>query len=488
MPVSEEQLSSIVHKVLGRLQPDGRGIAPANAYAAAQAGEGVFPTLDDALRAAEHAQSVLEWERSMSDRQRYIDAIRAVMMQNLEVISRLAVEETGLGRVDHKIIKNRLVTLKTPGTEDLTTTAWTGDHGMTLYEFAPWGVIGAITPTTNPSETIICNAIGMIAAGNSVCFAPHPRAKKTSQLTISLINRAVVGAGGPANLVTCAAELSIEVAAQLMKHPLVRLLVVTGGPAVVKAAMASGKKVIAAGPGNPPSICDETADLDRAARDMVNGASFDNNVICCDEKEFIVVASVADRVKESMKRHGALEIDPEQTERLMKVILAVNKGPGQDSDINTKWVGRNANVILREIGINAGDEIKLVLCEVNRNHTLLYSEQLMPVIPFVRVKDFEDGLSLALEAEHGYGHTSSLHSRYVDRMHRMARVMDTAIFVKNGSHYMGLGEGGEGPTSFSIAHPTGEGLTYARHFSRMRRCALVDAFNITSGPTRPNPF
>lgn len=488
MPVSEEQLSSIVSKVLNRLQPDSRGIAPANAYAAAQSGEGVFLTLDDALRAADQAQRVLEWERTMSDRQRYIDAIRAVMMQNLETLSRLAVEETGLGRVEHKIIKNRLVTLKTPGTEDLQTTAWTGDHGMTLYEFAPWGVIGAITPTTNPSETIICNSIGMIASGNSVCFAPHPRARKTSHLAISLINRAVVSAGGPPNLVTCVAEPSIEVASNLMKHPLVRLLVVTGGPGVVKAAMASGKKVIAAGPGNPPSICDETADLEKAARDMVNGAALDNNIICCDEKEFIVVASVADRVKELMKRNGAFEIDPEQTERLMKVILSVNKGPGQDSDVNTKWVGKNASVILREIGINVGDEVKIVLTEVNRNHTLLYSEQLMPVIPFVRVKDFEDGLSLALEVEHGYGHTSSLHSRYVDRMHRMARVMDTAIFVKNGSHYMGLGEGGEGPTSFSIAHPTGEGLTYARHFSRMRRCALVDAFNITSGPTRPQPF
>ncbi|MBM3269608.1 MAG: aldehyde dehydrogenase EutE [Candidatus Sericytochromatia bacterium] len=488
MPVSEEQLNSIVQKVLGRLQPDGRGAAPANVHAAMQAGEGVFPTLDEALRAVERAQYVLEWERAMSDRQRYIDAIRAVMMQNLDNLARLAVEETGLGRVDHKVIKNRLVTLKTPGTEDLTSTAWTGDHGMTLYEFAPWGVIGAIAPTTNPSETIICNSIGMIAAGNGVCFAPHPRAKRVSQLAISLINRAVVSAGGPPNLVTCVAEPSIQVAQQLMKHPLVRLLVVTGGPAVVAAAMQSGKKVIAAGPGNPPSICDETADLEKAARDMVNGSGFDNNVICSDEKEFIVVASVADRLKEHMRRAGAWEIDADQTERLMKVILAVNKGPGQNSDVQTKWVGQNANVILREIGVNAPDDTKIVLTEVNRNHTLVYTEQLMPILPIVRVRDFEEGLELAVQAEHGYGHTSSLHSRYVDRMHRMARVMDTAIFVKNGPHYAGLGEGGEGPTSFSIAHPTGEGLTYARHFSRMRRCSLVDAFNITSGPVRPIAF
>lgn len=488
MPVSEQQLATIVQKVLARLVPDDRGISPANAFAAAHSGEGIFHSLDEALRAVQRAQYLLEWERRLSDRQRFIDAIRAVMMENLETLAQLAVEETGLGRVAHKIIKNRLVTLKSPGTEDLSTAVWTGDNGMTLYEFAPWGVIGAITPTTNPTETIICNAIGMIAAGNGVCFAPHPNAKRVSHLAIALINRAIVSAGGPPNLVTCVAEPSIEVASQLMRHPLVRLLVVTGGPGVVKAAMASGKKVIAAGPGNPPAVCDESADLENAGRDMVNGASLDNNIVCSDEKEFIAVAAIADKLKEAMRRNGAHELDADQTERLMKAILAVNKGPGQNSEVNKKFVGKNPSVILREIGIAVSDEVKVVLCEVNRNHTLVYTEQLMPVIPIVRVRDFDEALGLAVESEHGYGHTSSLHSRYIDRMHRMARVIDTAIFVKNGPHYAGLGEGGEGPTSFTIAHPTGEGLTYARHFARMRRCSLIDAFNITSGPIRPAAF
>ncbi|MBU6428697.1 MAG: aldehyde dehydrogenase EutE [Cyanobacteria bacterium REEB65] len=478
MTVSEQHLQSIVQRVLNRLDGSPNGQARYGGGSSWGPSDGIFPTLDEAVAAAAKAQKILEWERSLADRQKMIDSIRASLMQNLDALARLAVEETALGRVEHKVVKNRLVTTKTPGTEDLTTTAWTGDHGLTLYEFAPWGVIGAICPTTNPSETVICNSIGMIAAGNAAVFGPHPNAKRVTSLAISLINRAVVAAGGPPNLVTSVAEPSIEQAQALMKHPGIRLLVVTGGPGVVKAAMASGKKCIAAGPGNPPSICDETADLEKAGRDMVNGAGFDNNIICSDEKEFLAVATIADKLKDVMRRNGAYEIDADQIERLKKAILQVDRGPGGDSDINKKFVGKNPSVILKEIGVRVDDSVKIVLCEVNRNDTLLFTEQLMPVIPFTRLRDFDECLELAKEVEHGYGHTSSIHSRDVTRMSRMARVMNTAIFVKNGPHYAGLGEGGEGPTSFTIAHPTGEGLTYARHFSRMRRCSLVDAFRI----------
>ncbi len=476
MTVSEQQLQSIVQRVLSRL--DTPAVRPGRPGAGLGPGDGIYATLDEAIAAASQAQKVLEWQRTLAERQRILDSIRTTLMQNVEMLASLGVEETGLGRVEDKIVKNKLVITKTPGTEDLTTTAWTGDHGLTLYEFAPWGVIGAICPMTNPSETVICNSIGMIAAGNGVVFGPHPNARRVTHLTISLINQAVVAAGGPPSLVTCVAEPTLQVAQALMTHPGIRLLVVTGGPAVVKAAMGSGKKTIAAGPGNPPSICDETADLDKAGRDMVKGASFDNNIICCDEKEFLAVASIADRLKDVMRKNGALEIDADQYERLKKVILTVDKGPGQESDINKKFVGKNAGVILKEIGVRADDSVKIVLAEVNRNDTLLYTEQLMPVIPFTRLRDFDECLELAREVELGYGHTSSIHSRDITRMSHMARVMNTAIFVKNGPHYAGLGAGGEGPTSFTIAHPTGEGLTYPRHFSRMRRCALVDSFRI----------
>ncbi|MBI6545493.1 MAG: aldehyde dehydrogenase EutE [Cyanobacteria bacterium NC_groundwater_1444_Ag_S-0.65um_54_12] len=495
MPVSEQRLSQIVQQVITRLAEDGKwqpvqhdtlaepgsrmpGGSLANAAATGNANEGIFATLTEAITAATKAQYILEWERTLGDRQAMIAAMRQAVLQNLEALAQLAVEETGLGRVADKINKNRLVATKTPGMEDLATTAWSGDHGLTLYELAPWGVIAAICPMTNPSETVICNAIGMIAAGNAVCFNPHPNARRITHFTIDMLNRALQSAGAPPNLITSVAEPTIQTAQALMNHPGIRLLVVTGGPAVVKVAMGSGKKVIAAGPGNPPAVCDESADLEKAGRDMVLGASFDNNIVCCAEKEFIAVGAIADPLKQVMKKNGALELDADQTERLMKIILAINKGPGQSSEVNKKFIGKDAKVILREIGLSVGDEVRIALCEVNRNHTLLYTEQLLPVIPLARVRNFEEALELAKETEQGMGHTASLHSRYVDRMSRMAKYLDTAIFVKNGPHYAGLGEGGEGPTSFTIAHPTGEGLTHARHFARLRRCTLVDAFRI----------
>ena len=135
--------------------------------------------------------------------------------------------------------------------------------------------------------------------------------------------------GGPANLICCISEPTIESAKDLMTHPKIAILVVTGGPAVVKVAMNSGKKVIAAGPGNPPCVVDETADLVKAGKDIVNGAGFDNNVICICEKEIIVVASVADRLKEEMKKNGAYELNEDQIKKITALVIAEPGGPGK---------------------------------------------------------------------------------------------------------------------------------------------------------------
>ena len=487
MAIDEQQISSIVNQVLGRLQSEGvisgAAVKPLArmesniGFASPGSGMGLFPHLDSAIAAAKVSQRELV-ALSLEKRKEMIAAMRAIILENLETIARMGVEETGLGRYEDKLAKNRLVATKTPGVEDLQPIAWTGDDGLTLLERAPWGVIGAIAPTTNPSETIICNSIGMIAAGNSVVFCPHPSAKKTTNLAVTLFNQAIQSVGGPKNMICSLAEPSIEYAQALMKHPGIRLLVVTGGPGVVKAAMNSGKKAICAGPGNPPAVVDETADLVMAAKHIYAGATLDNNIVCIAEKEIIAVASIADRLKEELKRCGAYELNATQTERLMKVILLKQNGPGVESDINKKWVGKDAHVILREIGVEAPSTCRMVLCEVNRNHPLLWTEQLMPVIPLVRVRDIDEAIELAREVEHGYGHTSTIHSKNIDNMHKMAREMDTAIFVKNGPTFAGLGLGGEGPTSFTIAHPTGEGLTTAQHFTRLRRCVLKDVFRI----------
>ncbi|MFT7520801.1 MAG: aldehyde dehydrogenase, partial [Kiritimatiellia bacterium] len=395
-----------------------------------------------------------------------------------EALSRFAFEESGLGRVEDKIQKNMLVTERTPGPEILEPLARSGDRGLMLTEPAPFGVIGAITPVTNPTSTIICNAIGMLSAGNSVLFNVHPSAKRVSCHTIQLLNRAIVAAGGPADLLTCIAKPTIKSAGELMKHPLVRLLVVTGGGAVVRAAMESGKRAICAGPGNPPAVVDATADIEQAARNIVLGHSFDNNVICVDEKECIAVEAIADDLIGAMQRHGAVLLKPSDLPRLEKAIFKKNAGPRGHAIVNRDFVGKDASVILRSLGISAGLETRCILVEVDNDHPLIWTEQMMPVLPITRVPNVDAAIDLAVAAEGGCFHTATMHSHDLRALSKMARACNCSIFVKNGRSVSGLAAGGEGWTSFTIASPTGEGLTNALSFSRWRRCTLVDHFRI----------
>lgn len=471
--MDQRQIERIVQEVVRGLKPDaGRPSASADDTL------GIFPDVDSAVNAATVAFRQLDL-LPLARRQDIIRHMRQAARDYAQVLAYEAWQETGMGRYEDKIEKNLLVADKTPGPEILEPIAWSGDRGLTLTERAPYGVIASITPSTNPTATIINNAIGMIAAGNSAVFNVHPMAKMVSAHAVAILNQAIRQAGGPLNLITCTAEPTIESAQELMRHPGVRLVVVTGGGAVVEEAMRCGKKAICAGPGNPPIIVDETANIEQAARDIVKGASFDNNVICTDEKEVIVVDAIADQLKATLKARGAVEINSWQLSRLLKVILHEDRGPGEHSAVNKAWVGKNAGGILKEIGINAGDEVRLVLAEVdNPRHQLVWTEQLMPVLPMVRVRNADEAIDLAIEAEHGYRHTAVMHSKNLDNLSRMAREFGGSIFVKNGPNLAGLGYGGEGFTSFSIATPTGEGMTTARDFTRVRRCTLVDSFRI----------
>lgn len=399
--------------------------------------------------------------------------MREEIRKNINLLSKMAVEETGMGRYEDKIKKNLLVVEKTPGVEDLKSEVFSGDDGLTLLELSPYGVIGAITPTTNPSETIVCNAIGMIAAGNGVVFSPHPSAKKTSLKTIELLNKAIIEAGGPENLLTSIKEPSLSNAEIMMKHKKINMLVATGGPGVVKAVLSSGKKAIGAGAGNPPAVVDETADIEKAARDIIAGCSFDNNLPCIAEKEVIVVDSVADYLIFNMKKNNAYEIkDKRDIERLEKLVI------NEDGHPNKSYVGKNADYILKKIGIDCGPEVRAIILEVDRDHPFVVEELMMPILPIVRVKDVDEAIRLAVEVEHGFRHTAIMHSKNVDNLTRMAKEIQTTIFIKNGPSYAGIGVGGEGYTTFTIAGPTGEGLTSARTFTRKRRCVLVGGFSI----------
>lgn len=479
MSLSEREIQQIMQRVQSRVGGAGRAGPEIIVRSIDEQRLGIFRDIDSAVTAARRAFE--QYERmSLDARKAIIAAMREKMRQHGVELAREAHEETGLGRVEDKIKKNALVSEKTPGPEILETEAWSGDDGLTIVERAPFGVFAAITPTTNPTSTIINNSISILSAGNSVCFNVHPNARRVSAKNIQLLNQAIQSAGGPANLITAIAEPTIESAQALMRHPLVRILLVTGGGGVVTEAMRSGKRAITAGPGNPPVVVDETADIELAGEKIVFGASFDNNVICTDEKEIFVVDRVADALKAAMQRHGAYLVErSHEIRRLEETIFREIAGPFGVSKMRNEWIGKNAGAILQAAGINAPRDTRLALVEVPLENTLVWTEQMMPVMPVCRVPSVDAAIDLAVPVEGRNRHTFVMHSRNLDALSRMAKECDASIFVKNGRSQAGLGLDGEGFCSFTIASPTGEGLTSPRSFSRWRRCVLVDNFRIT---------
>jgi len=478
--IQENQIDTIVDRVMEKLtvatpaggepqRPPRRVEAPPPPRDEGHLGS--FPDVDSAVTAASRAFREYH-DVPVATRRKIIAAIRDICGENIDELARRALAETGMGRHEDKLKKNRLAIEKTPGVEDLFPEAFSGDDGLTIQERAPYGVIGSITPCTNPTETVICNAIGMIAGGNAVVFNTHPSAHRTSAFAVHLLNRAVIAAGGPPDLIATVEPPTIQSAQRLMTHPLVRLLVVTGGPAVVATAMKSGKRVIAAGPGNPPVVVDETADPDQAARDIIASSSCDNNIICVVEKEIIATEPAADGLKKALLRHGAVELGAHQTRRLEQVLLDDQGRPDK------RWVGKDIQVILKQIGLEVDPAQRVAIMETGPDHPFAREEMLMPVLPLIRARDIDSAIELAYRLEGGCFHTAAIHSLNIDHMHRMAAKMNTTIFVKNGGTLAGLGFGGEGPASFTIASPTGEGITTARHFTRSRRCVVSGYFRI----------
>ncbi len=465
MELTQAQLENIVSAVM-------QAVNHTQTQQAETQGDGMFSTVDDAVEAAYGAYRAFR-RYSLSDREHIIQTIREDMLKEVEHISRLALEETGMGNFADKVKKNILAIQKTPGTEDLRTDAYSGDNGLTLVELSPFGVIASITPSTNPTATIINNAIGMIAAGNGVVFCPHPNAKNATLYTIAAVNRAIAKAGGPKNLICTLTNPSQADVTTLLQHPKVNLIAATGGPGLVRMALSSGKKAIGAGAGNPPAIVDETADIEQAAQDIVNGASFDNNLPCIAEKEVIVVESVADYLIFNMQKHGAqLITDQAQKDKLLSMLITENGTP------NKKYIGKDAGVILADAGIWTDAGVRLVIMEADKSHPFVQEELMMPVLPIVRVKDVHQAIDLAVEVEHNNRHTAIMHSKNVDNLTKGAKELQTTIFVKNAPCYAGIGFMGEGHTTFTIAGPTGEGLTSARSFARTRRCILSGGFSI----------
>ena len=481
--ISEREIQKIVETVISSMPKDEPKIFSKKEWDSTQyKGRkliGIFEDMNEAIIAANAGYKAVR-NMTVEQRERIITEIRRLCREEAEIMADIGVEETGMGRKDHKKAKHLLVADKTPGTEDIVSSAKTGDDGLTLIEMAPFGVVGAITPSTNPSETVICNSIGMIAAGNGVVFNPHPNAIATSNYAIDLVNRASRLGGGPDVLVCSMVKPTLDTAKIMQTHPLIKLLVCTGGPGVVKAVLSSGKKAIGAGAGNPPVIVDDTADISKAGKDIIDGCTFDNNLPCIAEKEVFVFKNIADRLIGEMLKNGAYLLNANETEKLDKVVLEekTTKDGRKTKIVSRDCVGRDARVLLKKIGIEVGPEIRCIIAETDFNHDFVQHELMMPILPIVRVANIDEAIDLAVKAEHGNRHTAHMHSKNIDNLTRFARAVETTIFVKNAPSYAGIGFGGEGHSTFTIAGPTGEGITSARSFTRQRRCVMADSFRI----------
>lgn len=470
--INETQLQEIINKVLINLQGETQTAQDDSSnQAPRQTGLlGVFEDMNEAIKAASDAQEIMQ-KLSMDSREKIISNIRRKTVENAEVMANMAVEETKMGNVGHKILKHQLLAEKTPGTEDIITTAWSGDRGLTLVEMGPFGVIGAITPCTNPSETVLCNSIGMIAGGNTVVFNPHPGAIGVSNFAINLVNEASVEAGGPSNIAVSVLKPTLATSDVMIKHESIPLIVATGGPGVVTTVLSAGKRGIGAGAGNPPVLVDETADIKKAAEDIVNGCTFDNNLPCIAEKEVVAVSEIFEELVFYMIENGCYVVSKEEQEKLLNLVL-------KDHKLNRECVGKDARTLLSMIGIKASENIRCIIFEGEKEHPLIDEELMMPILGIVRAKDIDDAIEKAVWLEHGNRHSAHMHSKNVDNLTRFGKAIDTAIFVKNGPSYAALGYGGEGFCTFTIASRTGEGLTSARTFTKQRRCVMAESLCI----------
>jgi aldehyde dehydrogenase len=473
MQVTDDLIRSVVEEVLSHMRPSRartNGNGKARSY-------GIYSDVGEAVIAASAAQREFE-QRGLDDRRKVVACIRKICSEQAESLGREELEETKIGRLPHKIDKLKVIADRIPGVEFLHTEAFSGENGVTLQEYAPFGVIGVITPVTHSLPTLASNAINMLAAGNAIVCNPHPSGARIACKGVRLFNQAIHQAIGIDNLITIIDKPTLESAQAIFDHHDVRLLCVTGGPAVGRAALRSPKRAIVAGPGNPPVVVDETADLDNAARSIVIGAAYDNNLLCIGEKEVFAVAAIFDELMAAMLRYKAIRLDAGQVAALTKVAFV--KSPDEKHPLvpNKDLLGQDAAVLAASIGLKVPADTELLIGETDESNPFVPEEQMMPFVPFVRVPDVDAGIALAKKHEHGFKHTAVIHSRNVETITRMGREMDVTLFIQNGPSTAGLGSGGEGYLSFSIATPTGEGVTTPLTFTRQRRSTTVGSMRI----------
>jgi aldehyde dehydrogenase len=488
--VNETLVRDIVSQVLDRLggapasspptaKPETCGCHAKPAAAAARGKFGVFQDAAEACAAA-HESFLLLQKKGVEARRKIENIVKTLADRNAAEWGRIELEETRIGRLDHKIEKLRIIKL-VPGVDWLRPDARSGDHGITLEEYTPFGVVGAVTPSTHSIPTLSGNIVNIVAAGNAVVLNAHPAAAKCAALAVRAYNEAIFRETGIENIATIVEQPTMDSFAAICRHEAVRLLLVTGGPGVVKAAMQTGKRAICAGPGNPPVLVDDTACLRRAAESIIKGGAYDNNLLCIGEKEVFVLEHIADKLMVELEKVGAARLNGVQLDALTKAAFTFKPGEGggcPHAAVNRDFIGKDPAVLARAAGVSLPAGTQLLFAETGADHAFVQEEQMMPFVPIVRVKSVEEGIQRSVEAEHGYKHTAIIHSHDVEAMTAMGRALDTTLFIKNGPCAAGLGLGGEGYLSYSIATPTGEGVTNPKTFCRVRRCVMVDNLRI----------
>ncbi len=473
MQVTDELVRSVVQQVLAQIKVPGAAMSNASTKLGT---DGVFADVESAVAAAMLAQRTFE-RRGLEDRRKAVACVRKICFERADELGREELEETKIGKLAHKIEKLKLIADRIPGVEFLKTEAFSGENGITLQEFAPFGVIGVITPVTHSLPTLACNAINMLASGNSLVVNAHPSGVKIATKGVRLFNQAIRAAIGIDNLITIIEKPTLETAQAIFDNKDVRMLCVTGGPAVGRAALRSPKRAIVAGPGNPPVVVDETADIDNAARCIIAGAAYDNNLLCIGEKEVFAVASIFEELMEAMTRHKAVRLNQAQVEALTKIAFH----PSEDKKYMVpakELIGQDAAFLAAKIGLSVPADTELLFGETDEFNPFVPTEQMMTFVPFVKTKDVDTAIELAKKYEHGFKHTSIIHSRNIETITRMGREMDTTLYIQNGASVAGLGSGGEGYLSFSIATPTGEGVTTPLTFTRQRRSTTVGSMRV----------
>ena len=435
---------------------------------------GVFDTIAECIDAALAAQKDLVENYTIADRMNYEAKVREAFTAAAQEFAEMEFEETGYGRVDDKFHQITNTTAAVPGCAYLPMNMFANNLGVTMEFFAPFGLIGALTPVTNPAATIVGNGVANLAAGNAMVFNAHPSGKVSTAAALQLFNKTIVENGGPNNLLTMVKIPTMDTLQEIIDCKDVALLIGTGGPNMVATLMKSGKKAICAGPGNPPTIVDDTADIEKAADGLLFSSSMNNNILCVAEKEYYVMDSVFDALRDALVARGCKLLTAEEANKVKATILM--ETPGSESGYSPvkKYVGKCANVILEASGVAVEGDPRLAIFETTDDDPLVQTEQMMPIIPMVRVKNFEEALEMAYNAEHGNKHSASIWTKDSYHATAMSRKMNTTIFAQNGPTMAALGDGGAGTTAPTIATPTGEGPTGPWTFLRKRRVAMAD--------------